>query len=477
MIRVIERPNIVLKEINVKFNDNNTSSKIKEVSKDIGRFPFVQIGGQIIEGTNISFLNLYNDQFLPRIKMRFTDSSGLLLDSLFPLDDSIVKTFIQSSNDNLNPIRMDFKITSFIPNKSSGGDNNNVVIDLDGILNVNNLYNSPFNSYNTTSFSVLKQLALESELGFASNIDDTNDKMVWINPADLNLIFIQDVVKSSFKSIDTFLYAYVDFYYNLNYVDIETALNEDIKEQKAFVGNKFMFNEETSKDVVDQTEKLILNNHPEHIDSNFYINKYNVANTSTAVNLEIGYLYISTYYDSNGNTIYNLKLDTISTPGADGKNIIMKGGLGEISELSRTSCVNDYDGKIDTDNVHQYFLYANKSNERNLKYLQKVKMVININSANFNLYRFQKVLVRMYRINEFNKNEEIAEQYKNPTSTSSTSDKTIEDEDKMNQRLSGEWLITSINYNYGDKTFEQEVTLVRRELTFNNDDYNVNRSY
>lgn len=478
MIKVIERPSIVLKEINFKFSDNNSSGKIKEVSNDIGRFPLVQIGGQIIEGTQINYLKLYNDQFLPRIKMRFGDSSGLLLDQLFPIDDSVVKTFIQSSNDNLNPIRMDFKITSFIPNKSTAGDNNNVIIDLEGILNVNNLYNSPFKSYNSTSFNILKKLSLESQLGFASNIDDTNDKMVWINPADLNLTFIQEVVKSSFKSIDTFLFAYVDFYYNLNYIDIETALNEDIKEQKAYVGNKFMFNETTAKDAINQTEKLILNNHPEHINSNFYIDKYTVANTSTGVNLDIGYLYVSTYYDINGNTIYNLKLDTISTVGDDGKNIIMKGGLGEVSELARTSCVNDYDGKIDTDNVHQYFLYANKSNERNLKYLQKVKMVININTANFNLYRFQKVKVRMYRINEFNKNTEVAEKYKTmSTNSTGTSDKTIEDEDKMNQRLSGEWLITSINYNYGDNKFDQEVTLVRRELTFNTDDYNAERSY
>ena len=195
------------------------------------------------------------------------------------------------------------------------------------------------------------------------------------------------------------------------------------------------------------------------------------------VNLDIGYLYFSSYYDIHGNTLYNLKLDTITSPGPDGNNIIMKGNIGEVSEIQNISIVNDYDGKIDTDNVHQHFLYAYQTNERNLKYLQKIKMKITITSANFNLYRFQKVMVRLYRINAFNKNEEKEAEYRDPVSTS-PSDNIIKDEDKMNQRLSGEWLITSINYLYGaNGVFEQEVTLVRRELTFNNNDFNPNKKY
>lgn len=477
MIKVIDRPSIVLKNIEFDFSENNSSSKIKEVSNDIGRTPLVKIGGQIIEGKSTLSLNLYNDQFLPRIFISFKDSSGNLLDALFPLDNSVISVFIQSSVDNLMPIRMDFKITRFNPIKSKSGDNNDVIIECEGILNVDNLYNSPFLSFDDTSYNILKSLSKESKLGFSSNIDETNDKMVWINPADQILLFIQNVVKFSFKSIDTFLYAYVDFYYNLNYIDIETALNEDIKEQKGYTQSKFFTNDETDKNKLEEIEDLVLLNHPENINSSLYINKYNISNTSLGVNLDIGYLYFSSYYDIHGNTLYNLKLDTITSPGPDGNNIIMKGNIGEVSEIQNISIVNDYDGKIDTDNVHQHFLYAYQTNERNLKYLQKIKMKITITSANFNLYRFQKVMVRLYRINAFNKNEEKEAEYRDPVSTS-PSDNIIKDEDKMNQRLSGEWLITSINYLYGaNGVFEQEVTLVRRELTFNNNDFNPNKTY
>lgn len=477
MIKVIDRPSIVLKNIEFDFSENNSGSKIKEVSNDIGRTPLVKIGGQIIEGKSTLSLNLYNDQFLPRIFISFKDSSGNLLDALFPLDNSIISVFIQSSVDNLMPIRMDFKITRFNPIKSKNGDNNDVIIECEGILNVDNLYHSPFLSYDDTSYNILKTLAKESKLGFSSNIEETNDKMVWINPADQLLLFIQKIVKCSFKSIDTFLYAYVDFYYNLNYVDIENALNEDIKEQKGYTQSKFFTNDETDKEKLEEIEDLVLLNHPENINSSLYINKYNISNTSMGVNLDIGYLYFSSYYDINGNTLYNLKLDTITTPGPDGNNIIMKGNIGEVSEIQNLSIVNDYDGKIDTDNVHQHFLYAYQTNERNLKYLQKIKMKITITSANFNLYRFQKVMVRLYRINAFNKNEEKEAEYRNPVNET-PSENIIKDEDKMNQRLSGEWLITSINYLYSaNGVFEQEVTLVRKELTFNNNDFNPNKTY
>ena len=113
---------------------------------------------------------------------------------------------------------MDFKITEFKPVKDKGGDNNDVVFELSGILNVDYLYGSFFTSYDDTSYNVLRQLAKEAKLGFASNINGTDDRMVWVNPSLTYLEFMQELVKFSFKGLDTFLFAYIDFHYNLNYL-------------------------------------------------------------------------------------------------------------------------------------------------------------------------------------------------------------------------------------------------------------------
>ena len=91
--------------------------------------------------------------------------------------------------------------------------------------------------------------------------------------------------------------------------------------------------------------------------------------------------------------------------------------------------------------------------------------------ANFNLYRFQKVDVKLYKNTEMTGDDL-------PKSEQQYEPGVIQEEENLNQRLSGEWLITSINYNYGKSGgFEQEVVLVKRELSFNDNDFDPNKTY
>ena len=138
-----------------------------------------------------------------------------------------------------------------------------------------------------------------------------------------------------------------------------------------------------------------------------------------------------------------------------------------------------YGGKIDTDNVHQYYTIAAIQNKKNLEYLQKVKIKITIKSNNFNLYRFQKINMKFYKIKEMvdNKGEdnlEVTPENIEKVATEGSS----KDEKKLNQRLSGEWLITSIDYSFNKVSdFLQEVTLVKRELSFNENDFDPDKTY
>lgn len=461
MINVIERPNIKIQDIEFNLGPKDDNGKIDMISNDIGRLPHVEIGTNIIDSSSIILLQLFNDQFLPRLNMKFKDRGGELIDALLPIDDNIIKIFIQSSNDNLMPIRIDFKITQIKPTKDKSGDNMNIIFELDGIMDVSGLYYSLYESFDDTSYNILKKIAIESKLGFASNINNTNDKMVWVNPALSYMEFIQTVVNFSYISQDTFLYSYIDFYYNLNYIDIETALSEDISNQKALVGNKYS---RSSKNDKNEMGDLMLTNNPNTMGTNSFIDTFSLINRSTAINLEIGYTYYMSYYDTQGNTVYDLILDTISTPGIDNNGIIMKGRIGEVTEIQQFSNANSFEGKVDTDNVHNHFLYAYMNNKNNLMFLQKVKLTITINIANFNLYRYQKIYVSFFNPSKITEND--------------INGQAVEIKDKLNQRLTGEWLITSINYNFNTSSgFEQEVTLVKRELSFNDNDFNPNKSY
>jgi hypothetical protein len=460
MIKVIERPAIVLKQLEINYVSDVGDYVADQYASDTGRYPYLQIRNLVIQTSDTTKIVLYNDQFLPKIEVYFKDPTFKLIDPLMPLDDDIISLFIQSSSELLMPIRMDFKITEFNVVKMDS-DINYV---LTGLLDVNYLYFQPYNTHLGTSYDVLKKMASDAKLGFASNIDNTNDLMMWINPADSNLEFIQQVVRYSYRSDNSFMLSYIDFYYNLNYVDIETALSEDISDQTGvyYAANLTKVKDET-------VTPLFLTDHPDKINTNTFIQKYNLLNSTMRVNLMIGYQKYLTYFDKNGNTQYQFVMDTISTPGAKGKNIIMKGKVGQVSEIANNSWDGDYLGVLDSENMHPNYLYAGMQNRQNLEFLQKVKMKITLGIMNFNLYRFQKVDIRFYKMKEFEEDKVAVEVNQTTIDKGAGADF---DTNKLNQRLSGEWLITTINYTFNKVGgFSQEITLVRRELSFNDNDF------
>lgn len=460
MIKVLERPSIVLKKLEIDYVADVGDYVADQYAADTGRYPYLQIRNLVIQTTDTTKIVLYNDQFLPKIEVFFKDPTMKLIDPLFPLDDDIISLFIQSSSELLMPVRMDFKITEFNVIKSDN-DMNYVIV---GLLDVNYLYYQTYSTYSLTSYDLLKKLAMDAKLGFASNIDNTNDLMMWINPADSHLEFIQKIVRHSYRSDESFLLAYIDFYYNLNYVDIETALSEDISDQ---TGIYYAAN--LTKVKKDEVVKMFLTDHPDKINTNTYIQKYNLLNSTTKVNLDIGYQKYLIYYDKNGNTQYEFVMDTISSPGDNGKNVVMKGRIGQESEIAANSRDGEFLGVLDTDNMHEHYLYAGTQNKQNLDFLQKVKMKVTLGVMNFNLYRFQKIEIRFYKMKEI-ENDKVSVEI---------NEKTIReggekdwDANKLNQRLSGEWLITTINYTFNKVGgFSQELTLVRRELGFNENDF------
>lgn len=474
MINVLDRPTIILKDLEINIEPTNEDEKMEEHSKDIGRYPYIVIGNLNITVDDFISFKLLNNQFLPKIELQFRDSSFKMIDPLFPVDNSKLSLFIRSNSESLMPVRMDFKITQFNPIKNKSGDAQELIFGLTGILDVDYLYNTSFASYDDSSFNTIRNIALDAQLGFASNIDTTEDSMVWINPADTYMEFIQQITKFSYSTSSSFMYSYVDFYYNLNYVDIETALNEDVTEQQGVYNDPSMF-----KGDEEQVTDLILTDHPDKINTSTYIDKYNLINSSTKVNLEIGYKTYLNYYDKNGNTFYKIVMDTITTAGNDGNNLIMKGGIGEVSALQNSSFDGVYIGKIDTDNTHQFYAIAGEQNSKNLEYLQKVKLKISLKSNNFNLYRFQKIHVDFYKMKEVEETNGADVIDFTPDNIDTIgNDGTDKDEAKLNQRLSGDWLITSINYTFNKVSdFTQDVTLVRRELSFNDNDFDEDKAY
>jgi len=476
MIEIKNRASIVTKDFTLNFANNpeleqrykketgqelppKNDEDIKRQTDDLSKYPVVYLNGVMIEPQNVSKLILYNDEFVPKITIEFSDPSNYLLDEKFPPDNSVISFFKDSTNSSFMGIKMDFKVTDFTVIKGAKN-NDQITYAIDGLLNVDELYLNDFESYEGTSYNVIKKICTDMGLGFASNIINTNDKMIWINPSNYREEFIRDIVDSSYISDDTFLFGYVDFYYNFNYVDIEKQMTEDISEQKNLIENAQLIKNDQETETA-----LILTNHPDRDSTNLKIDKYTLLNTSTNINLTYGYRHNIEYYNKTNDEIKTYAIDSISDEG-DNK-IVMKGNDTESDFLYNNMTVNTWMGKIDEDNSHENYLHSMLQNKMNLKFLQKLKMKVRMNRINYGLYRFQKVQVELYNLGKWN-----ADKKEKDPNAKTTVDKnnTTQEADTFKEniihKLSGEWLITAINFIYDRKEGNiQEITLIKRELT------------
>lgn len=455
MISRIIKPTITLKSIEIKYNDDVKDINADDYISKIGVYPFVFFNGLILEYKYFIDFKLSNDDFIPKLEMKFKDLSNKMIDALFPLDDSIISVFIKSPSENILPIRMDFKITEFNPIKN-GVNNEEIIYSLIGLLDVSPLYFTNFCSFNGTSFEVVKQLSTIMGIGFATNISNTNDAQTWINPADTKMEFIQNITQSAYKSDDAFILSYIDFYYNLNFIDVESQFSDNTKDLNGVTNNTMYI----TKDQPEELQSLFLTNHPDSYNTNNFISKYNILNESTNVNLNIGYFGEIRYYKKIEKEMNIYTVDTISYSGKDNRVILKSNSDTSTDNLNNFGGAHIYYGTIDTDNMHENFHYAIMQNTRNVEFFQKVRMKIILSQPNFNLYRFQMISVKLYKMQEVD----------GKTRTNNVNDISGEAgknnfEDKLNNRLSGDWMITGINYKFSpDSGWEQEINLIIREL-------------
>jgi len=430
MSKIINRFQPVTKprEINIKYENNS----ITEYAEGLGFLPFVWYNSYTLDLQDISFFELSIVDGVPTLKMTFQDSANLMRDKSFPLDDSRVSVFINPRTTQLKPIHLDFKIVDFKVDEK--------VYNCIGVIDVKKLYIGEFKSYrNLSSYELLQTVSKEAGLGFNSNVDNSNDKMTWINTGEKVQHFIEKVVDNSYLSDQSFVLGYIDFYYNYNYVDLQKELTRNIKEESGISNTGLeLFGKGKQTENVG---KLFLTNDNAFLDSNMYFFRYNILNKSTSISISKGYKTVIKYYNNISKEYLPFTLDSITD---DAKSKIILKGLPQDSSFANENLDYVYKGKLDPDNMHINYAYAQTHNDRNLFDLEKIGLEIEMRSPNFNIYKFQKILVL------------ISNQSPNVQ------------EDHTNQRLSGEWLIIDIKYKMVDLEFTQLVTLVKRELEVSN---------
>jgi len=420
----------------ISFNFNAEEQTKEEVANGYGYIPLVWYNAYQIDAENIRYLSLFNDGIAPSMALTFVDTLGLMKDRAFPLDDTRVTLFLNSRSDQLKPIFLQFKITDFR--------NNNGILSIDSALDADGLYIKKFKSYTSmTSNQTLQEICKEIGLGFNTNIVDTNDKMTWINTGKKPYNFIDEVLDHTYLSDESFVAGYIDYYYNFNFVDIQKEMSRDINNELGIVSNSLA--EILKISDVNNIGRLVLSNDASISGSNAYFYSYRIINESTSTSLKNGYSDVVKYYDMLDKSLLNFNVESLNN-NAD-KSIILKGApQDETFYKSNQNYI--YGGKFDSDNSHKNFNYTKVQNNRNIIDAQKVGIEIELNSPNYNVYKFQKI--------------KLIISSNTPTPAA----------EMINQRLSGDWFIVDIKYRFFDSALSQVITLIKRELELSDDELN-----
>ncbi|MFV2014582.1 MAG: hypothetical protein ACC656_04095, partial [Candidatus Heimdallarchaeota archaeon] len=187
--------------------------------------------------------------------------------------------------------------------------------------------------------------------------------------------------------------------------------------------------------------------------SNMMFNEYEIFSQSTSQSIDLGYRKEITFWNTYGNWEkrageYNkITIETSQAPNIANENIVLKSTPQDTTKFFKNHITSHYLGKIDTANVHPNFRIASMQNDFNLDELQKIYIIVNLQTPNFNLQKFMKIKIDIMDI------------------------ATPNSEKFRNTRISGAWLITGIIFELNEDGFVQKLVLCRRELTSKN--YNV----
>lgn len=400
----------------------------------IGKKPFIWFND--IQIDTVEKFSLNSSDFLPTISIVFRDSYGYFDNLRFANDDDRVRVFIDSKSDLIRPIFLEFKILKFT--KVEEG-----LFSMKGSLNVNKMYITEIESYsNSTSFEVLRRVSEQSGLGFSTNVSNTDDSMTWVNYGNRGMEFCRDVIKRSYRNESSFMWGFVDFYYNLNFIDIETQLNWNISNQFGIATTDLDHIQAQLKLSDDESASMVYlsNDSSSHGSSNFF-ESYRIFNNSTRKSIDKGYRSRVKYYDWKSKDF--LIFETESIKSNDINSLILKS---DDSEFLQDNVRHFWEGKMISNNVHSNYLYTNRQNETNINELQKIGMTIVLPVPNYNLYKFMKVFILL-----INQGTSII----NPI---------------YNAKLSGDWLVTDIQLFLDNGELKQRVKLIRRELGFSQEE-------
>lgn len=433
------------------------------ISETAFTFPQITINNYTFTILELQMFTISQEDWLPTCTLIVDLTSGVFVSRHFPRDGDVLSVFIRSSNNLFKPIRNDFMITSINTTFSNDIEGNKTTLIVQGVLRIPNFYADYNKVYkDMSSLEVMIEIANETGLGFVSNEEITDDKMNWIIPWKNYPMFIQDVTSHAYKDENSFFTSWIDYYYNLNFVNLSPILSV-LDNQEQLDGLTYG----GTKDFVQS--KNILSNAPDNKNSTAFFNTYRIKNNSNLINSLFGHKKDMYFYDNLMKEIVSFPIEANRTFNSEKSKNVMKGRKGENYYLNdvKTKWLGIQNS---IENVHPYYKMAYLQNFYNSLETERQTINLHLPKCNFNIYKGMNIPVYFVAENDEKRMKNV----------SNYEDEVEETAVTIDRFLSGRYYVSSNDVifkkkilnlrdtsNTGDMQYEveieQELTITRRE--------------
>jgi len=458
---------------------NSDDSTIKEKpSKFSSLVPDIRVNGYDVQMDRLNYFCLKNNAFYPTCKIQFADVDGFFTSRFYPKDGDLIQLNIRSQGDEttFKPIRIDFTIVDCKPVGGGGGDSASEYIVL-GRMFVPNLFTETVEyEQDVTSWDALLNIAERLKLGYASNVEETADQMTWTNPNDTTETFIQDIVANSYLSDETFFTSYIDPYYYLTMVDVNRLFSQEgaIEASQTFSQNAGDTMGAEGAEGQEDNFPNYLSNMIQMQGGARYISKHNLVNKSGEISKANGYKKFTQYWDLEAKEWISEFVDPL-TNNTPGMIPATKGRVidGEVEGPRNDQVKYKYLG-TQGDNVHPEFQYATVQNFQNNAEINKMGMIIELDTVNPALVRYSRIYCQILEYASPIKNTLLApdnddiEGDEAPQTRSGGPDENDQNSENgiVNEYLTGFYVITGVEYILTKPgPLRMKLKLQRREFT------------
>jgi hypothetical protein len=484
----LDKETIVLDELSIIDEINHKNKKTVEAvgsktETETGfAMPMIMINNYLVR--DLGFFRLDLTDKIPQLIFRFTPEDESFLYTSYPKDGDIVSIYIRSTSEIYKPIRMDLLVTEVLSQftmaqEGSMSDENranskNASFTIKCQMRIPGIFQHTSKSFkDKTSFEVIRSIAKDLGLGFASNEKNTNDKMNWLCPTKTLYKFINDVCDASWAGEEDFFDWWIDQYYVLNFVNLKKQLLEKSKDdtrvlQAIGIEKGLSSGLDSNTKPAEVKLPLFFTNDFYYKNYPFFINAYSVKNSSGYITNNFGYSRDLQFYDTKlvsdqpVNKFVKYEVEYVTQKNLDYSSILFKGRPNE--EVYKKETKKTWVGTQYGENQHKNIQQALIQNKLNKYENFKVYLETQMHSFIPWVYRGQNIPTRIIHATATQARVNSQEGQKNPPIDSQQHEIAKKVDNKF---LSGVYMIMGSYIEYIDSSIKQSFLLGKREWLIN----------